>query len=178
MKKSQSIRLVLLGGASFALASCGQNPLPSEGAKFYPTVEACAAEYGAKPCDEAKQAADKTQLTEAPRFAQKQQCEAEFGVGNCESRQEASNGGGGSFFMPMMMGYMMGNMLGGNRFSQPVYRGPDNSAIMPKGGTAYNVGRFDSVGGKPAFRQASQVAAVSRGGFGRTASLYSASAGG
>jgi uncharacterized protein YgiB involved in biofilm formation len=175
MKKSHSIRLALLGGASMALVACDDGGLPPKDARFYPTVNACAAELGAKPCEEAKAAADRTQTAEAPRFAQKQQCEQEFGVGNCESRQEAS---GGSLFMPLMMGYMVGNMMGGNRFSQPVYRGPDNTAVMPGGGGLLNVGRFDSQGARPAFRPAMQIAPVSRGGFGSTAMNYSSASGG
>jgi uncharacterized protein YgiB involved in biofilm formation len=172
MKKSQSIRLVLLGSASVALAACDDGGVPKD-ARFYPTVNECIADLGAKPCEDAKAAAEKTQAAEAPRFSQKQQCEQEFGAGNCESRQEA---GGGSFFMPLMMGYMIGNMLGGNRFSQPVYRGPDNTAMMPSGGRLMNVGRFDNfgagAGARPAFRPAAQASEVSRGGFGSTARNY------
>lgn len=168
MKKSHSIRLVLLGGASVALAACDDGGALPESAQFYPTVNECAADHGAKPCEDAKAVADNTQAAEAPRFSQKQQCEQEFGVGNCETRQA----GGGSFFMPMMMGYMMGSMMGGSRFSQPVYRGPGNTAVMPSGGRLLNVGRFDNLGGRAAFRPAAQVAPVSRGGFGSTARNY------
>src|SRR3954471_6498594 len=99
MRKSSSIRLVLLGGASVALGACDDGDALPKDARFYPTVAECTAELGAKPCEDAKAIADKTQAAEAPRFSQKQQCEQEFGVGNCESRREA---GGGSFFMPMM----------------------------------------------------------------------------
>ncbi len=168
MKKSHSIRLVLLGSASVALVACDDGGALPESAQFYPTVNECAADHGAQPCEDAKAVADRTQAAEAPRFSQKQQCEQEFGAGNCESRQTA----GGSFFMPMMMGYMIGNMMGGNRFSQPVYRGPGNSAVMPSGGRLLNVGRFDSLGAGPGTRTAFQPAPVSRGGFGSTARNY------
>lgn len=175
MKKSSSIRLVLIGGASVALAACDDGGLPSKDARFYPSVNECAADLGAKACEDAKAAADKTQIAQAPRFSQKQQCEQEFGAGNCESRQEA---GTGSFFMPMMMGYMVGSMMSGGRFSQPVYRGPGNSAVMPSGGRMLDVGRFDGPGARPAFRPAAQVAPVSRGGFGSTAMNYRSTSGG
>ena len=171
MKKSHSIRLVLLGSASVALAACDDGGLPSKDARFYPTVNECIADLGTKPCEDAKVAADKTQIAEAPRYSQKQQCEQEFGAGNCESRQEA---GGGSFFMPMMMGYMVGSMMSGNRFSQPVYRGPGTTAVMPSGGRMLDVGRFDNAGAgaRPAFRPAAQATPISRGGFGSTAMNY------
>ncbi len=175
MKKSHSIRLVLLGGASVALAACDDGGGPSKDARFYPTVNECAADLGAKACEDAKAVADKAQVAEAPRFSQKQQCEQEFGAGNCESRQEA---GGGSFFMPMMMGYMVGSMLSGNRYSQPVFRGPGNTAVMPSGGRMLDVGRFDGAGARPAFRGAAQMAPVSRGGFGSTAMNYRGASGG
>jgi uncharacterized protein YgiB involved in biofilm formation len=170
MKKSHSIRLVLLGGASAALAACDDGSALPKDARFYPTVVECTAELGAKPCEDAKAIAE-TQAAEAPRYTQKQQCEQEFGLGNCESRREA---GGGSFFMPMMMGYMVGNMLGANRFSQPVYRGPGNAAVMPNGGRLLNVGRFDvgGLGARSAFRPAAEVVNVNRGGFGSTARNY------
>ncbi len=169
MKKCHTIRLVLLGSAGIALAACDDGGAPPKDAHFYPTVNACTAELGAKPCQDAKAAADRAQTAEAPRFTARPQCELQFGVGNCESRQEA---GGGSFFMPLMMGYMVGNMMGGNRYSQPVYRGPDNTAIMPSGGQMLNVGRFDGQGARPAFRPAAQITPVSRSGFGSTAMDY------
>ena len=73
-----------------------------------------------------------------PRYSRKEECEAEFGAGNCETRE---TDGGGSFFVPMMMGYMLGNA-----FRQPVYRGPDNGAMMRSGGKFYNVGTFAGAG--------------------------------
>jgi uncharacterized protein YgiB involved in biofilm formation len=169
MKKSRSVRLVLLGSASAALAACDNGAALPTNAQFYPTVNECIPDHGAATCEDAKAVADRTQAVEAPRFAQKQQCEQEYGVGNCETRQAAS----GSFFMPMMMGYMMGNMMGGSRFSQPVYRGPNDTAVMPSGGGLLNVGRFDNLGaGRAAFRPAAQITPVSRGGFGSTAANY------
>ncbi len=174
MKKSRSIRLVLLGTASVALSACGDSGAVPQDARFYPTVQECAADLGAAACEEAKAAAERALATEAPRFAQKQQCEAEFGVGNCETRQTA---GGGSFFMPLLMGYMVGNMMGGNRYSQPVYRGPDNSAVMSNRGRLFNVGSFGNAGTRSAFRAAPQATEIRRGGFGTTATGFGATGG-
>ena len=47
MKKSHSIRLVLLGSASVALAACDDRGSLMESAQFYPTVNECAADHGA-----------------------------------------------------------------------------------------------------------------------------------
>jgi len=177
MRKSHSVRLVLLGTASVALTACGDSGAPPKDARFFPTVKECSAVYGDASCEDAKAAAEKKQAAEAPRFTRKEQCEAEFGVGNCETRQTAE---GGSFFMPLLMGYMMGNMMGGNRFAQPVYRGPNDTAVMPNQGKLFNVGRFDGAGAgtRPAFRPATQIAEVSRGGFGSTAQKYDNTSGG
>lgn len=66
----------------------------------------------------------------APRYSSLAQCEAEFGDGNCGAPGQsggtvASSGGSdGGIFMPMMMGYMLGNMMsnnGGGYRSGPVY---------------------------------------------------------
>jgi uncharacterized protein YgiB involved in biofilm formation len=78
------------------------------------------------------------------------------------------------------MGYMMGNVLGGqSRFNQPVYRGPDNTAITQNRGKMFNIGSFSGAGRNAAstFRPATQVAQVQRGGFGSTATAYRSSAG-
>ncbi len=173
MKKSRSIRLVLLGGASLALAACGED-LPPD-AKFFTDAAECSVAFGDQACRKAEAEAQQKLVAEAPRFSRKEECEAEFGPGNCETRQEA--GGGGSFFMPLLMGYMMGNMLGGNRFSQPVFRGPNNTAVMPNKGQMFNVGSFGSAAGRTGFQAASAVTPVSRGGFGSTAQAYRSTSG-
>ena len=113
--------------------------------------------------------ARRTFVAEAPRFTKKEQCEAEFGAGNCETRQAGA--GTGSFFMPMMMGYMMGNA-----FNRPVYRGPNNGAMMQTGGRFFNVGTFAGAGRAAPFQRA-QFTPVQRGGFGSTAAAHRTSAG-
>lgn len=189
MKKSRSIRLVLLGSASFALAACGDDGPPKD-ARFFSNLQECSAIYDMSQCLDAQKQAEQSFAADAPKFTQKEQCEAEFGAGNCETQQAAaggqqapggqqSAGGGSGFFMPMLMGYMMGNMLGGNRYAAPVYRGPDNTAITQNRGKMFNIGNFGGAGRSAAstFRPASQVAQVQRGGFGSSASAYRSSAG-
>ena len=167
MKRSRAIRLVLLGGAGCALAACDQAPPPD--ARFFADAEACAAVHDQGTCRQALAESEATFAAEAPRYSRKEECEAEFGAGNCETRQ---SGGFGSFFMPMMMGYMLGSA-----FRQPVYRGPDDRAMVRSGGTAYDVGRFTGTGRASSFQPA-QITQVRRGGFGATASSHRATAGG
>lgn len=174
MKKSRSIRLVLLGSASLALAACGDEGPPQD-AKFFTDVKECSAVYGDASCRDAEAQAKKSLAADAPRYSRKEECEAEFGAGNCETKQSA---GGGGFFTPLLMGYFVGNMLSGNRYSQPVYRGPSNSAVVPRGGKLFNVGSFAGSGaGATAFRPAAQVTQVARGGFGSTATAYRSTSG-
>jgi len=176
MKKSRSIKLVLLGGASLALAACSDEVPPD--ARFFSSVEECAGSYSEAACQDAFRKSEQTFQQEAPKFARKDECEAQFGARNCEIKEAASAGGGiGSFFMPMLMGYMIGGMLGGNSaFNRPVYRGPDNSAMMGNQGKFYNVGSFAG-GGKTASFRAAPITETQRGGFGTTGRSY-ASAGG
>ena len=164
MKKSKAIRLLLLGSTGLTLAACGQSP-PSD-ATFFSRVEDCVPIKGEAACRDGFAKSEAEFAAEAPRFTQKEQCEAEFGVGNCETRQ--ARGGTGSFFMPMMMGYMIGNA-----FNRPVYRGPNNSAILQSGGKYFNVGTFAGAGRAAAF-QRGQFTPVQRGGFGSTAHRTSA----
>lgn len=169
MKKSRSVKLALLGGASMALAACGDDAPPPD-AKFFSSVEECSTQYDEAACQEAQAASQKISDEEAPRYARKEDCEAELGVGNCETRQTAS---GGSIFMPLMMGYMLGNMLSNNRYNQPVYRGPNNEAVMPRNGRFFNVGAFSGGVNKAAgFQRAAQVTPVTRGGFGGTSKAF------
>jgi len=184
MKKSSSIRLVLLGSASIALAACGDDGPPKD-ARFFSNLQECSAVYDTSQCLDAQRQAEQSYAQEAPKFSRKEQCEAEFGVGNCETQQASADGqqaasGGSSFFMPMLMGYMMGNMLGGNRFAGPVYRGPDNTAITQNRGKMFNIGNFSGAGRTAAssFQRSSQVAQVQRGGFGSTATAQRSSTAG
>ena len=173
MKKSRSVKLVLLGGAAMTLAACSDDAPPND-AQFFSSAEECSAVYDAATCASAVAETQKISDQEAPLYARKEECEAEFGVGNCETRQTTS---GGSIFMPLLMGYMMGNMLSGNRFNQPVYRGPNNEAMMPRNGRLFNVGSFAGAGRNPGFQQAAQFTQIKRAGFGTTSKAFRAGGG-
>ncbi|PUA29199.1 MAG: hypothetical protein B0W54_00915 [Cellvibrio sp. 79] len=113
MKRSKKAALVLMVPATtLLLASCGEEretalvyESPEEcSAATFNTPEQCKADY-----DEAKALHPLT----APKFESQADCETEFGAGKCEQAPTASSGGSG-FFMPMMMGYMMGQMMNRN----------------------------------------------------------------
>jgi uncharacterized protein YgiB involved in biofilm formation len=162
MKKSRAIHLVLLGSTGLTLAACDQPP-PSD-ATFFSRVEDCIAVKSEPACRDGFVESEKAFVAEAPRFTRQEQCESDFGAGNCETRQ--AEGGTGSFFMPMMMGYMLGNA-----FNRPVYRGPNNGAMLQTDGRFFNVGTFAGTGRAATFQRA-QFTPVQRGGFGSTATAH------
>ena len=67
----------------------------------------------------------------APKYATREDCIAEFGEGQCqqapaqagmaptgEGQAQAQNQSSGSFWMPLMAGYMMGRLMGGGMGAQ------------------------------------------------------------
>ena len=165
-KKSSVVKLALLGSAGMVAACDG--PPPND-AKFYSSVKECSAIHGDATCQDGQRKSEAIHLAEAPKFARKEACESEFGAGNCETRQSS----GGSMFLPLMMGYMLGKS-----FNQPVYRGRDNSAVTRSGGKYFNVGSFSGTGNVRAFKPALSPMPIQRAGFGTTARAFRTSSGG
>src|SRR5690606_21642097 len=119
----------------------------------------------------------------APKYLTKQECETDFGSGQCETAPQQTTSGG-SLFMPMMMGYMMGSMMnrGAANFqqpaagaasaasgvaSQPLYKSRDDRSTFR---TATNTPVAKGIG--PITLRPSQVKpqagqVVRRGGFGQ-----------
>ena len=203
MRKSRMIRLALLGSVGLVgLAACDNND-PLAGNDVLRDQKECAARPDPDSCRTALADARAQHLQTAPRFASREDCEAQFGLNNCgtptqilaggndafagaapagdpsqpaplnsqpgQPQQQASSGGG--VFMPMLMGYMIGRSLGGGFGAQPLYRDPSNTAYSggrPLGQLSAN--RFPDA-------PAASPNSVSRGGFGRTGSTVSSSAG-
>lgn len=185
MKRSRSIRLVLLGSAgAFMLSGCDDPVDVATKGQLFTDAQACESAYDQKECLDAYKRAETAHVETAPKFANRAECEAEFGVENCTPapRQTAvegdpaqANAGGGSWFMPAMMGFMMGRMMGGGYAAAPIYRDTQNNAYTGRDRT---VGRLDSARMPPPARAAGSVGVpkfemarqqnVSRGGFGRS----------
>lgn len=175
LKRSKKAALVLMvPTATFLMAGCGEEP-PVQSAVFE-TVDQCAAFYNPEQCKADLAQATASHLEVAPKYANKQACEADFGIGQCESppaTQQAQSGGG--FFMPMMMGFLMGQMMnGGNRLKQPVQPQPLYKSNDDKGTfrTANNTPVARGIGNtvvKPSAVQTKPAGLVNRGGFGAQA---------
>ena len=113
-KRSRHVRLALVGATAFTLAACRDEDVPSAA---FPTLDACL-EAAAGPgtwvteesCESGFGEALEAHVETAPRYDDQALCEAEHG-GEC--LVEERPGGGGSVFLPLMAGYLLGNMLGG-----------------------------------------------------------------
>jgi uncharacterized protein YgiB involved in biofilm formation len=179
MRKSRYITLLLAGAAATTLAACDQNVMTGQDETLYPDIAACTQERDAAECQSGFEAAQTEHAKQAPKFATKEECEA-AGFQNCASGA-VQNAGGGSFFMPMMMGYMMGRMLGGGMgmppgqqqtgqqrtaatTARPVYG--DRNGFLYSGGGA--VGRV-APGTTSLGSRAIAMQPTARGGFGSSA---------
>lgn len=143
-KRSGRLTLAMMGASAFGLTACGQPPqeekiteIEFDQPRSFQSVEDCVAEnvYTRSACEDAYEAS----LESVPRYNTLEECEAENGEGACsapteEQSQAATGSTGGSWFMPAMMGYMVGSMMSNtNRgrsfervYQEPVYRNRQN----------------------------------------------------
>ena len=186
--RSAAAGLTAIGSAAM-LSGCDPSPeelsrkqfgAPTEVAAFNSTAECVASgDYSQQQCDEAQRAASNDDNRAAPRFAEKQLCEDQFGAGSCQARSD----GGQSFFSPLLTGFLIGQMMngGGYRYGG-LYRDPrDNRYYTGSGAWLYNGGyggrgyRYQ-VGSRAVTqpvttsRIQTRSSVVSRGGFGGRAS--------
>lgn len=165
-----------LGLAVATLAGCGS----SEEVNVVNSVEECASktELNLVECEAAYQKAVAEAERTGPKYNSRDQCEAEFG------REQCGPSRSGGVFMPMMTGFMIGQMLPGNNYGganfNPVYRynrpysslhnrimTADGTVIGKPGQRSYRVNK-SSTSSKPTVTRT-----VSRGGFGAVASAKS-----
>jgi uncharacterized protein YgiB involved in biofilm formation len=174
MKRSRSIALVMMGAGGIVLTACDE---PQVDANVFRDVEQCIDQPGASraACEEAYGVAAAQHAAVAPKYVDKADCEADFGAGQCETAPYSTREGG-SVFMPLMMGYMMGSMLGGGRGfgAQPLYRSADSpgtyrTADNRSVGTATGATK---VAQSATARPTAKTSTVSRGGFGARARTF------
>jgi uncharacterized protein YgiB involved in biofilm formation len=183
MKRSKKAALILMVPATtLLLAGCGEEPEqalvfnnPTECSQsLVVNNDSCVSEY---------ESAKVLHPQVAPKYLTKEECETDFGGGQCETAPQQTTSGG-SVFMPMMMGYMMASMLnrGGATVqqspatgaasklaTQPLYKSRDDRATFR---TATNTPVAKGIG--PITLRPSQVKpqagqVVRRGGFGQQA---------
>ncbi len=175
-KRSRHARLALAGAAAFSLSACREEVE----ATAFPTLDEClaAAEtpgswVSAESCEEGFSEALAVHQDAAPRYDEQALCESEHGT-ECIVDERS---GGGSIFLPIMAGYLLGNMMsnrGGLR-SQPLYSTKAGGFATAGGATQLSSNRGSANLGSHAFRAPPSTAGaapmtkatVSRtGGFG------------
>jgi uncharacterized protein YgiB involved in biofilm formation len=181
-RRSKKVALSIVGATAFTLAGCAEEQID---AQAFPDLPSCvkAAEseglFSTEECRLAVAEAQTLHVESAPRYDSLTVCEEQHGKGACGTEQAAAEGGSGSIFMPLLAGYLIGNMMrgtGGLAASQPMYRTAGGRFATP-GGTTYsgNSGRGQLGAGQfarpPATRglaPMTRATVASRGGFGRS----------
>lgn len=186
-KRSRTIALYLAGATVFALAGCVEEEVD---AAAFPDLQSCkdAANAGGAfstlECESAFVAAQQLQAETAPRYDSLEVCEEQHGVGSCgDEAQVTGTSGGGGIFMPLLAGYLMGNMMSrgatASQAVQPLYKTTDGRFTNATGSSTYasNTGtgtlaasqfaKAPATIGKAPMTKATVAA---RGGFGASAS--------
>ena len=179
MKRLNSISVAaLMSVSAIALSACEEQKVD---AAIFDTLQQCINEPGMlrEDCERSHAEAKAQHAAVAPKYTSAADCQAEFGVGRCEQAPYQSSTGG-SIFMPLMMGYMMGSMLNGRSIgnSQPLYRtakqpGTYRTADNRKAGTA--TGRTQ-VARSATSRPSVKTSTIRRGGFGSSGRRFGSAA--
>src|ERR1043165_8658586 len=115
MKRSQAVWLFVGGVAMVALSGGFSRSEPEEmRADVFSDRDQCAASgrYASGECDRAATDAALLDTSQAPRFASRTDCAAEFPDASC---RPLANGGSSlpGMFAPAMAGFLIGNAIGG-----------------------------------------------------------------
>jgi uncharacterized protein YgiB involved in biofilm formation len=172
MKRSRYVALLAMGASALALSACGETETP---AGVYTSVDQCVSDkqFSEDECRKAFAQAKEEHKKVAPKYASKADCEADFGAGNCEEAPYRTQSGSYTY-MPLLVGYMLGRTIGGQPgfAPQPLYRTPGDSTFR----TGDNRPVTSKTGLQPVpsstTSSAFKSSTVSRGGFGRNASVY------
>ena len=175
MKSWSSRSAALMMSVSLiALTACEE---PKVDASIYESIGQCKSDphNTADQCEGSFKEASSQHAAVAPKYSSAEDCQADFGQGKCE-KAPYNTSSGGSVFMPLMMGYMMGRR--NSMMSQPLYR----SAKSPNSfRTAENQNVGSKTGGtkvarsatsRPSFKNSTR----SRGGFGSSARRFGSAA--
>jgi uncharacterized protein YgiB involved in biofilm formation len=188
MKRTRRLTLTtLMAAGGVSLTACGdnvadnvriENPGKSVDAWAYQSLQECKDknEVPDDACDKAQTAALEDEK-KGPKYDAQSTCEDVYGPGQCVPRSQAG-GGGGSFWGPLVTGFIVGQMLDGGWGGRGMYRDyRDGGFYSTSGGrvwTDYSSGRtrigsrgFDApdVYNTPTKVQ-TRTSVVSRGGFG------------
>ncbi|WP_295514811.1 DUF1190 domain-containing protein [uncultured Pseudomonas sp.] len=181
MKRSQALKLVLIGAPVLTLAWCTSRPTTGY---TYATAEQCTRDgvFSNTVCAREYANARSAHALQAPRYVQPGDCEADFGVGGCEGPQP--------YYTPRMSGFLINRepAAGSNvpdvdlahdrRYdSRPLYRSLDNPGTWRTGSNVAVADRSGRVAVDRAAQTVDTGRFVSRGGFGQAAAARASSGG-
>lgn len=167
MKRSGATKLLMMGVAPLMLTACDNEPRQHMREQTFPTVDACVkAGNPQADCESAERVAKEAAIKSAPQFQSQEECAKSFGTERCQQHTDQEHG---SFWMPLMTGFLIAHMMRGGTPSyygaQPVYRQTNGQDYRPTSGlagaTTTSTGRSSS--------SAASAATASRGGFGESA---------
>ncbi|MFI8417184.1 DUF1190 family protein [Serratia sp. NPDC078593] len=169
-------------GAVLMLAGCEKT---DETVSLYQNADDCsrANPSMSEQCTTAYNNALKEAEKTAPKYATREDCVAEFGEAQCtqapaQAGMAAESQSSGSFWMPLMAGYMMGRMMGGSGFAQqPLFTSknpasPANGKFVDATGKNYGAatagGRTMTVPKTAMAPKPAVTNTITRGGFGES----------
>jgi len=176
--------------AVFMLAGCEKT---DETVSMYQNADDCSSANPGKSaeCTASYNNALKEAERTAPKYASREDCVAEFGEGQCQQtpaqagmapeNQAQAQQSGGSFWMPLMAGYMMGRMMSGGMQQQPLFSSknpasPAYGQYTDAGGKSYGAaqsGRSMNVPKTAMAPKPATTSTVTRGGFGESVAKQS-----
>jgi len=181
IRRSRQVAIVIVGAAAFSLAGCREEQVD---AAAFPDLQSCLDEssrggmFSAQDCETSFAEAETLHVESAPRYDSLAVCEEQHGDGACGAEAAATQGGSGSIFMPLLAGYLIGNMMSGQRgmaAAQPLYRTPEgqftnaarSSTFSNNTGAAkLNTSQFTRPAATVGTTPMTRATASSRGGFG------------
>jgi uncharacterized protein YgiB involved in biofilm formation len=146
-KRSGPIRLTLMGTvAAAALVACDEEPKPPPA---FATIQECVDSGNQETdCQNSYESALKAHEETAPRFSSRDECLRGVDVDRCvETRVRNNDGSFSNVFMPLMAGYIVGNLLNRPQ-QQPQQQQPGYSGGSSSGGWSGSSTR----GGAPIYR--------------------------
>ncbi|WP_266170918.1 DUF1190 domain-containing protein [Dyella subtropica] len=174
MKRSTTAKLLLMGLSPLMLTACGDSaPEASVKQQNFTTVADCT--KAGVPQDECQRDFDRAQANadaSAPHFKTREDCIRDYGADMCQERHSEREG---SFWGPLMTGFMVSQLLHSGspsyQYAGPLYRQRDGRDYSPYswsssygGGSSRSSGSGSTTGGaEPA---GSRAITASRGGFG------------
>ncbi len=182
-KRSKRVAIAIIGATAFTLAGCREEQVD---AAAFPDLQSCTNEatrggmFTAQDCEESFSQAETLHVDSAPRYDSLEVCEEQHGADACGSEAGATQGGSGSIFMPLLAGYLIGNMLGGRTgmsAGQPLYKTSDgrftnaarsNTYSSNKGAAKLSTSQFARPASTAGKTPMTRATASSRGGFGKS----------